>query len=58
MSRSEKNGLAIQRALSLVTEAIDLLDAHNGPADAAAHLSVAQEYLRQETSARRLPRKS
>jgi len=38
---------AIRRALKLITEAIDLLDAHDGPPDAAAHLAVAQQRLRQ-----------
>ena len=34
-------------ALELITEAMDLLDAHDGPPDAAAHLAVAQQRLRQ-----------
>lgn len=38
---------AIRRALDLVTEAMDLLDAHDGPADAAAHLGMGQQILRQ-----------
>jgi hypothetical protein len=38
---------AIERALTLVTEAIDLLDAHDGPADAATNLALAQDRLRQ-----------
>lgn len=37
---------AVERALALVTEAMDLLDARGGPPDAAAHLSLAQERLR------------
>jgi hypothetical protein len=37
---------AINRALALVTEAIDLIDAHDGPADAAANLALAQDRLR------------
>lgn len=48
MVRQTKAGeRAINRALALVTEAIDLLDAHDGPADAAANLALAQERLRQ-----------
>jgi len=47
MSRSgNENDGPIKRALELVTEAMDLLDAYDGPADAAAHLSLAQERLR------------
>jgi len=42
--------LAMKRALALVTEAMDLLDAHRGPPDAAAHLELAQQKLREELS--------
>jgi hypothetical protein len=42
---------AIRRALKLTTEAIDLIDAHGGPPDAAAHLSLAQERLREALDA-------
>ena len=45
--QAEKAEVAIKQALALVVEAIDLLDAHDGPADAAAHLSFAQERLRE-----------
>jgi hypothetical protein len=38
---------ATRRALALVTEAMDLLDAHGGEPDAAAHLAMAQQQLRQ-----------
>lgn len=38
---------AIGRALDLITAAMDLLDAHGGPADAAAHLDMALHRLRQ-----------
>jgi hypothetical protein len=38
---------ATRRALALVTQAMDLLDAHGGPPDAAAHLAMAQQQLRQ-----------
>jgi hypothetical protein len=44
---SERNSNAIERALSLISEAIDILDAHDGPPDAAAHLCIVQERLRQ-----------
>lgn len=39
---------AIHRAIELVTEAIDLIDAHGGPADAAAHLELALHRLRED----------
>ena len=51
--RGEKSEAAVRRALTLVTEALDLLDAHEGPADAAAHLSLAQERLREFVRAAR-----
>ena len=38
----------IKRALELITEALDLLDGHGGPADATAHLDLAQQRLREE----------
>lgn len=38
---------AMRHALSLVTEAMDVLDAHNIAPDAAAHLALAQQRLRQ-----------
>ena len=41
---------AIQRAMQLVTEALDLLDAHRGPADATAHLDLALQRLREATN--------
>ena len=48
MSRQNARSLrAIGRALKLITEAMDLLDAHGGPPDAAAHLSLAQDKLKQ-----------
>jgi hypothetical protein len=37
---------ALKRALLLVTEAMDLLDAHGGDPQAAAYLALAQERLR------------
>ena len=39
---------AIERALRITTEAMDILDAHRGPAEAAAHLELARQHLRQE----------
>lgn len=38
------------RAAALVTEAMDLLDAHGVAPDAAAHLALAQQQLRQLVS--------
>jgi hypothetical protein len=38
---------AIKRALSLVTEAMDLLDAHGIAPESAANLAIAQQQLRQ-----------
>jgi hypothetical protein len=38
---------AIKRALALTTEALDLIDAHGGPADAAAHLDCARDRLQE-----------
>ena len=40
--------LAMKRALALITEAMDLLDGHRGPPDAAVHLELAQQRLREE----------
>ena len=46
--RNEPQGVkAVRRSLALVTEAMDLLDAHGGPPEAAAHLAMAQQHLRQ-----------
>ena len=39
---------AIKRALQLVTEAMDLLDAHGAGPEAAAHLAMAQQQLRKQ----------
>ena len=46
MSGKCTQGAAIRRALTLITEAMDLLDAHDGPPDAAAHLDLAQDRIR------------
>ena len=49
MSRTgNKNEWALRRALSLVLEAIDVLDAHGGPPDAAAHLELVRHRLLKE----------
>jgi hypothetical protein len=46
--RSEAQRLRpIRRALELVTEAMDLLDAHGSAPDTVAHLAFAQQQLRQ-----------
>ena len=53
MSRQSARSLrAFDRALKLVTEAMDILDAHGGPPEAAAHLSLAQDRLRQVVQGR------
>lgn len=44
-SNSEERLVAISRSLKLVIEAMDLLDAYDGPADAAAHLELARQRL-------------
>ena len=44
--RNPPNEKAIRRALELVTEAMDLLDAHGAAPSAAAHLALAQQDLR------------
>jgi hypothetical protein len=36
-----------ERATALVTEALDLLDAHGSSPEAAAHLAMAQQKLRE-----------
>lgn len=38
---------AIRRAIKLTTTAMDLLDAHRGPPDAAAHLDLALQKMRE-----------
>jgi hypothetical protein len=47
---SERNDMqlkAAKRALSLVTEAMDLVDAHDVGPDIGMHLAMAQQQLRQ-----------
>jgi hypothetical protein len=41
---------ALERAMTLVLEAVDLLDAHGGPPEAAAHLDLGLQALRQAHS--------
>lgn len=46
--REQANGMkVIRRALELVTEAMDLLDAHGQLPEAAAQLAVVQQHMRQ-----------
>lgn len=40
-------GAAVRRVRGLITEAIDLLDAYGGPQQAAAHLALALDELRE-----------
>ena len=42
----DRRTAATTRAKALVTEALDLLDAHGGSAPAAAHLELALQELR------------
>jgi hypothetical protein len=37
----------MKRALQLATEALDLLDAHGGPAEATVHFELARQILRE-----------
>lgn len=45
--RMQERPDAVRRAQALITEALDLLDAHGGANPAAAHLALALEELRQ-----------
>lgn len=45
-----QQSIALKRALALVTEAMDLLDAHGAAPDAAMHLAMAQQRMRQALS--------
>jgi hypothetical protein len=45
--RNEIRSKAILRALKLITEAMELIDAHDGPPEVAAQLAFAQQRLRQ-----------
>ena len=48
--RPDRKEAALKRAATLMTEALDLLDAHGGPADAAAHLDLALHRVREEVT--------
>lgn len=43
----DRRRAAMRRASALVSEALDLIDGHDGPAEAAAHLDLALEKLRE-----------
>lgn len=45
--KSDAYEVVMKRVQSLITEALDLLDAHDGSRAAAAHLALALEELRQ-----------
>jgi hypothetical protein len=49
-SDSDLGDVVQRRTLQLVTEALDLLDAHGGPAEAATYLALAQQRLLEETA--------
>lgn len=46
-SNESRRKAAIQRALVLVSEALDLVDGHGGPPEAAANLGLALQILRE-----------
>lgn len=46
MAADDNRQRVIQRASKLITEAMDLLDAHGGCQTAAAHLALALDELR------------
>ena len=41
----ERRQAAIRRALELIIEALDLIDAHDGPAQAAANIDLGRQQL-------------
>jgi len=49
----DRQATVVRRAATLVTEAMDLLDAHGGAPDAAAHLDLALASLRRVMGAAR-----
>jgi hypothetical protein len=51
----EVRSLALNRAMALVTEALDLLDAHADCPDVSTHLDFALRRLRQEIAGNSTP---
>ena len=47
LSKNERREVALERALALITEALDLLDAHRGPPEATAHLDLAVQKVKE-----------
>ena len=45
-----QSGAALERVAKLMTEALDLLDAYGGPAEAAAHLDLALQSVLEATA--------
>jgi hypothetical protein len=43
---------ALNRALQLLIEALDLIDAYEGPPEAAAHIEMARQRLQHNLAAR------
>ena len=50
--QDQRKAVALRRAAALMSEALDLLDAHGGPAEAAAHLDVALQRVREASETR------
>ena len=48
----DRRRAAMRRASALVSEALDLLDGHDGPAEAAAHLDRALQIIREKPPTR------
>jgi len=46
-STPKRRDAALKRATALMTEALDLLDAHAGPPEATAHLDLALQKVRE-----------
>ena len=44
----DRQAKAVEAAVGLVTQAMDLLDSHGGAPEAAAHLAMAQQKLREQ----------
>jgi hypothetical protein len=49
--RNSGNEAALRRALALIVEALDLLDAHSGPPEVTGYLDLASQRLREALSA-------